>query len=164
MKFFSPKLPLFVALVKARVPVDFRFFSIMKNMDEFISQWCFTTDICSVTERELSLYLPFSYSLSVCTGWLLRVQWGFSKQVKCHGRQNNVYAVGKGCEQGKTKWSGWHSLEGFNNEVKPMWRALYKPPLTKRVGGLQWRNVISSPLCCFGRSPRHHYNDPWPFA
>lgn len=28
---------------------------------------------------------------------------------------------------------------GLGDEVKPEWRALYKPPLVKRVGDLQWR-------------------------
>lgn len=33
----------------------------------------------------------------------------------------------------------WRSVLGLGNEVKPEWRALYKPPLVKRVGDLQWR-------------------------
>ena len=28
---------------------------------------------------------------------------------------------------------------GLNDEVRPAWRALYKPPITKRVGDLQQR-------------------------
>lgn len=33
----------------------------------------------------------------------------------------------------------WRAHLGVGNEIKPVWRALYKPPLTKRVGDLQWR-------------------------
>ncbi|KAK3538386.1 hypothetical protein QTP86_001553 [Hemibagrus guttatus] len=44
----------------------------------------------------------------------------------------------------KKKLSGrvdtpWRSVLGFNGDVKPEWRALYKPPLTKRAADLQWR-------------------------
>ncbi|KAK3506859.1 hypothetical protein QTP70_029532, partial [Hemibagrus guttatus] len=44
----------------------------------------------------------------------------------------------------KKKLSGrvdtpWRSVLGFNDDVKPEWRALYKPPLTKRAADLQWR-------------------------
>ncbi len=33
----------------------------------------------------------------------------------------------------------WRSKLGLDEETKPVWRVLYKPPLTKRVGDLQWR-------------------------
>lgn len=33
----------------------------------------------------------------------------------------------------------WRAHLGLKPEVDPSWRALYKPPLTKRVGDLQWR-------------------------
>lgn len=33
----------------------------------------------------------------------------------------------------------WRSYLGLMEEEKPQWRALYKPPLAKRVGDLQWR-------------------------
>ena len=46
-------LHLFIALVKARVKVDFRFFSMMKDLDEFISKWCCVTAICDVFEGGL---------------------------------------------------------------------------------------------------------------
>ncbi|KAK3527698.1 hypothetical protein QTP86_034169, partial [Hemibagrus guttatus] len=44
----------------------------------------------------------------------------------------------------KKKLSGrvdtpWRSVLGFNADIKPEWRALYKPPLTKRAADLQWR-------------------------
>ncbi|KAK3522070.1 hypothetical protein QTP70_022609, partial [Hemibagrus guttatus] len=44
----------------------------------------------------------------------------------------------------KKKLSGrvdtpWRSVLGFNDDVKPEWRALYKPPLTKRAADLEWR-------------------------
>ncbi|KAK3530052.1 hypothetical protein QTP86_010789 [Hemibagrus guttatus] len=44
----------------------------------------------------------------------------------------------------KKKLSGrvdtpWRSVLGFNDDVKPEWRALYKPPLTKKAADLQWR-------------------------
>ncbi|KAK3521335.1 hypothetical protein QTP70_003460 [Hemibagrus guttatus] len=44
----------------------------------------------------------------------------------------------------KKKLSGrvdtpWRSVLGFNDDVKPEWMALYKPPLTKRAADLQWR-------------------------
>ncbi|KAK3525573.1 hypothetical protein QTP70_000457 [Hemibagrus guttatus] len=44
----------------------------------------------------------------------------------------------------KKKLSGrvdtpWRSVLGFSDDVKPEWRALYKPPLTKRAADLQWR-------------------------
>ncbi|KAK3536234.1 hypothetical protein QTP86_000133 [Hemibagrus guttatus] len=44
----------------------------------------------------------------------------------------------------KKKLSGrvdtpWRSVLGFNDDIKPEWRALYKPPLTKRAADLQWR-------------------------
>ncbi|MCJ8750197.1 hypothetical protein PDJAM_G00259840 [Pangasius djambal] len=33
----------------------------------------------------------------------------------------------------------WRNEFGFNDDVKPEWRALYKPPLTKKAADLQWR-------------------------
>ncbi|KAK3565998.1 hypothetical protein QTP86_024206 [Hemibagrus guttatus] len=44
----------------------------------------------------------------------------------------------------KKKLSGkvdtpWRSVLGFNADIKPEWRALYKPPLTKKAADLQWR-------------------------
>ncbi|KAK3522075.1 hypothetical protein QTP70_022611, partial [Hemibagrus guttatus] len=44
----------------------------------------------------------------------------------------------------KKKLSGrvdtpWRRVLGFNADIKPEWRALYKPPLTKRAADLQWR-------------------------
>lgn len=35
-----------------------------------------------------------------------------------------------------TPWRGHLSIE---NDVKPFWGSIYKPPLTKKVGDLQWR-------------------------
>lgn len=35
----------------------------------------------------------------------------------------------------------WCTVLGLGNEVKPEWRALYKPPLAKRIGDLQWRII-----------------------
>lgn len=33
----------------------------------------------------------------------------------------------------------WRSKLAIEEGVKPVWRVLYKPPLMKRVGDLQWR-------------------------
>lgn len=33
----------------------------------------------------------------------------------------------------------WRSVLKLGNDVKPEWRSLYKPPLSKRVGDIQWR-------------------------
>lgn len=33
----------------------------------------------------------------------------------------------------------WREKLGINSETKPVWRALYKPPLKKNIGDLQWR-------------------------
>ncbi len=33
----------------------------------------------------------------------------------------------------------WRDKLGLNEEIKPVWRVLYKPPLIKRSGDLQWR-------------------------
>ncbi len=33
----------------------------------------------------------------------------------------------------------WRSFFGLDETVKPEWRSLYKPPLSKRLGDLQWR-------------------------
>lgn len=38
----------------------------------------------------------------------------------------------------------WRAHLGLDNEVRPVWRAIYKPPLTKRVGDLQWRILHGS--------------------
>ena len=46
-------LPMFKALVKARIRVDFVFYSLMNNVDEFILQWCFNEALCSVVEEQL---------------------------------------------------------------------------------------------------------------
>lgn len=35
----------------------------------------------------------------------------------------------------------WRTVLGLGTEVKPEWRALYKPPLAKRIGDLQWRII-----------------------
>lgn len=39
-------LSMFVSLLKARARVAFRFYSLMKHVDEFVSQWCFTILFC----------------------------------------------------------------------------------------------------------------------
>ena len=46
-------LPLFKALVKARIRVDFGFYLLMDNIDEFVSQWCYNDALCSVVEEQL---------------------------------------------------------------------------------------------------------------
>ncbi|KAJ4941572.1 hypothetical protein JOQ06_011451, partial [Pogonophryne albipinna] len=33
----------------------------------------------------------------------------------------------------------WRAHLGLTEAQRPEWRALYKPPLTKRGGDLQWR-------------------------
>ncbi|KAF4091480.1 hypothetical protein AMELA_G00037490 [Ameiurus melas] len=33
----------------------------------------------------------------------------------------------------------WRSVLSFNDDIKPEWRALYKPPITKKFADLQWR-------------------------
>lgn len=33
----------------------------------------------------------------------------------------------------------WRDKFGLKEEIKPLWRVLYKPPLVKRSGDLQWR-------------------------
>ncbi len=33
----------------------------------------------------------------------------------------------------------WRSFLKVDDDVKPEWRVLYKPPLVKRVGDIQWR-------------------------
>lgn len=33
----------------------------------------------------------------------------------------------------------WRSFFGLDENVKPEWRSLYKPPLSKRAGDLQWK-------------------------
>jgi len=33
----------------------------------------------------------------------------------------------------------WRDKLGLTEDKKPVWRVLYKPPLTKRSGDLQWR-------------------------
>ncbi len=35
-----------------------------------------------------------------------------------------------------TKWRSWFSI---SDEVYPSWRLLYKPPISKRCGDIQWR-------------------------
>lgn len=37
--------------------------------------------------------------------------------------------------------SPWRAHLGSGEEVRPEWRSLYKPPLTKRVADLQWRLI-----------------------
>lgn len=32
----------------------------------------------------------------------------------------------------------WREKLGIDSETKPVWRAIYKPPLTKKLGDLQW--------------------------
>lgn len=33
----------------------------------------------------------------------------------------------------------WRKILGIEESVKPEWRSLYKPPLPKRSGDMQWR-------------------------
>ncbi len=35
-----------------------------------------------------------------------------------------------------TKWRSWLSI---SDEMYPSWRLLYKPPISKRCGDIQWR-------------------------
>lgn len=37
--------------------------------------------------------------------------------------------------------SPWRTVFEVDEDLKPEWRALYKPPLTKRIGDLQWRII-----------------------
>ena len=46
-------VPMFKTLVKARIRLDFGFYSLMNNVDEFISQWCYNDVICSVVDDQL---------------------------------------------------------------------------------------------------------------
>ncbi len=50
---------LFVALVKARVWVDFRFHMAMNNLQEFIMMRCYDDVICSVMEDKLVFNIAF---------------------------------------------------------------------------------------------------------
>ncbi len=33
----------------------------------------------------------------------------------------------------------WREKLGLDDEVKPVWMVLYKPPIEKRTGDIQWR-------------------------
>lgn len=33
----------------------------------------------------------------------------------------------------------WKSKLGVDEDCKPNWRVLYKPPLTKKAGDIQWK-------------------------
>lgn len=33
----------------------------------------------------------------------------------------------------------WRNVLGLNENVRPEWRALYKPPLTKKTADIHWR-------------------------
>ncbi len=33
----------------------------------------------------------------------------------------------------------WRNVLKLSDDDKPEWRSLYKPPLSKRVGDIQWR-------------------------
>lgn len=46
-------LPMFKALIKARIRVDFGFYSLMSNVDAFMAEWCITDAICTVVEEKL---------------------------------------------------------------------------------------------------------------
>ncbi len=41
----------------------------------------------------------------------------------------------------KRIYTPWRSVLKLSDDVKPEWRVLYKPPLLKRTGDLQWRNL-----------------------
>ena len=43
----------FVALLRARVFIDFKFHKLMKNLNVFTKLWCFNDVICSLEEEEL---------------------------------------------------------------------------------------------------------------
>ena len=49
----------FIALVRARVRIDFRFYKGMKNLSTFVKQWCYNEVICSVMEEELMFSVVF---------------------------------------------------------------------------------------------------------
>ena len=52
-------LPMFTALVKARIRVDFGFYSLMNDIDAFIFHWCFNEALCSVVEEQLGFNYVF---------------------------------------------------------------------------------------------------------
>ncbi len=44
----------------------------------------------------------------------------------------------------------WRSVLGLSMDCRPEWRALYKPPLPKRGGDMQWRILHGGNSCqCF---------------
>lgn len=49
-----------------------------------------------------------------------------------------VVCLNKGKLHGRVD-TPWRGRLGLAVGVRPVWRSLYKPPLTKRVADLQWR-------------------------
>ena len=77
-----------------------------------------------------------------CTGWFLK--HGVSDLIPLStSTGKTMYRVlVKTLNKEKLKGRAdtpWRAHLGLDPGVEPSWRALYKPPLTKRVGDLQWR-------------------------
>ena len=52
-------VPIFRALMKARIWVEYRFFKEMNDIDEFMRKWCYDDALCSVVNDELIFNLFF---------------------------------------------------------------------------------------------------------
>lgn len=54
---------LFSRIVKARVQIDFKYYSQMQDMDQFTKTWTHSNTLCSVTDNTLSLTISCDTSL-----------------------------------------------------------------------------------------------------
>lgn len=132
----------------------------IRIINQILSTWK-----CELTKTELSLlkdYCNGQCQLAVddsfpaltlfpdfkdCTGQLLESRETLSNEFDDMGGKTMykmfVKIVNKGKLSGRANTS-WRAHLGLDNEVRPVWRAIYKPPLTKRVGDLQWRILHGS--------------------
>ncbi len=127
----------------------------IRVIDQLLSTWK-----CKFTKTELSLLTDYCNgfcqpnvdtsfpamtlfpNFKECTGQLLESESLFTNNLKDMGGKVMYKLFVKVLN--KSKLNGrvdtpWRAHLGVGNEIKPVWRALYKPPLTKRVGDLQWR-------------------------
>ena len=102
----------------------------------------FSTGVCSPDVEDPFPCLIIKPNLEECTGFLLKSGESlfldfFSSDGKKLYRACVLVFNKKVLE--KRIDTPWRSVFKLRNDVKPEWRSLYKPPLSKRFGDIQWR-------------------------
>lgn len=115
---------------------------------------------CELTEIELSLLkspcndfcqsnvedpfpvLSLSPDFKNCTGQLLKLSETLTNELDVMEGKTMYNILVKILNKNKLNGRAdtpWRAHLKVNSEIRPVWRTIYKPPLTKKIGDLQWK-------------------------